>query len=396
MKKLPDRVLLAPGRRLELSAAGSGTDGKPAPRRFTQLAYSGEEVSFFGTRVVFDLAGMKAADQSIPILREHDALRIAGFSEKIEIGKEVGVSGVLSASTDAGREVASLGDEGFPWQASVGLELQRVERVEPGVTVKLNDRTFKGPMYVVRQSLLRESSIVALGKDAGTQTALLSAFDHKETVMEKEVETETKPAKLSFDTLTIAEFKAAAPKLYALICEEVLRDDRARASKIAERIQASGLPQECRDGLLRQCAQFSFEAAERIVEGVEGIEGALAAGRVALKAAGLPEAEIEKDLKALRGDLTGLSRQASVRAVETFVDARGKLGKRIVTSGDQAVSGQDTGADAQLAAAVKEARDGFKKVEGSIMGLTEKDFVAQALSDKRIACPEAKLAELLK
>lgn len=394
-RQLPSYAKLVGGCEVKLAKAeGEGL------RRFDMLAYSGGEVSYFGSRVVFDVEGIQASNQSLPILREHDPNAIAGFSEKVTLKNNVSIEGRMSKVTAAAKEIGDLADEGFPWQASVGMGILRVERVEAGGSVKLNGQTFKGPLYVVRQSVLRESSFVPLGMDPNTRGAVLSAYQNgKEGIMPNDVD-EDAPKKLSFDGLTITEFKAAAPKLYGTIREEVLREDRERVSKIGERINASGMPEAARASLHQQAATLSFEDAERIIEREEGVEASLTAARTGLKASGIEDAEIEKDLKALRADIAGLSRNAAQRQIETFVKARAVTQTRLVKDGDQVVIGKDSEnkseGEVKLAAAVKTAREDFKKLDGSIMGLAEKDFVAQRLDTLKLSFTESKLAELLK
>src|SRR5262249_45544209 len=72
----------------------------------------------------------------------------------------------------AASEVIGLADNGFPWQASIGADVQRQEFVDAGAQVKVNGRTFSGPLTVVRASTLREISFVPLGADASTSATV--------------------------------------------------------------------------------------------------------------------------------------------------------------------------------------------------------------------------------
>jgi len=149
------------------AAADTGSDEKPL-RRFTMTAYTGGKLVLegFAYPVVVDLSGMKIPAKSRPILRDHDISRIVGHTETIAInGSSIRLAGVISGSNEHAREVSESGDNGFPWQSSIGAAAQRMVFVDRGESVEVNGRKFTGPLYVARQSLLREVSFVALGAD---------------------------------------------------------------------------------------------------------------------------------------------------------------------------------------------------------------------------------------
>jgi hypothetical protein len=152
-------------------------DGDEEKKQFKMLAYSGAEVQMYGERAIFNVAKMKIASQKAPIFRQHDPNRIAGFSTKIEKtgDGQVAMEGVLCPSSDAGREVANLAADGFPWQASVGLSDVRWKFVGKDSTEKCNGRDIAGPIYIAESSVLRESSFVPLGADGATTGVVMSA-----------------------------------------------------------------------------------------------------------------------------------------------------------------------------------------------------------------------------
>lgn len=140
-------------------------------RRFSMTAYTGGKLLLanFPFPVIVDLSGMRIPAKSRPILRDHDAGRIVGHTETIEInGSSIRLGGIVSGSNDHAREVSESGDNGFPWQASIGASAQRMVFVDRGEAVEVNGRKFSGPLYVARQSTLREVSFVALGADDQT------------------------------------------------------------------------------------------------------------------------------------------------------------------------------------------------------------------------------------
>ncbi len=156
--------------RLLEAAAEDGENANPL-RRFTMTAYTGGKLLLgnFPYPVVVDLSGLKVPAKSRPILRDHDSSRIVGHTESIEInGSSIRLAGVISGSNDHAREVTAAGDNGFPWQSSIGASAQRVAFVDRGESVEVNGRKFNGPLYVARQATLREVSFVALGADDQT------------------------------------------------------------------------------------------------------------------------------------------------------------------------------------------------------------------------------------
>lgn len=146
-----------------------------AVKRFEMIAYTGAamDAPLLG-RVIVDLKGINANGAKKPILRDHNSAQIVGYSDSIEKDKHLAISGTISAKTAAGREVSDLADEGFPWQASMGINIQRIEHVAAGDSVEVNGAEFAGPGVVIRQSVLKESSFVPLGADGSTSAVVFS------------------------------------------------------------------------------------------------------------------------------------------------------------------------------------------------------------------------------
>lgn len=150
---------------VEIAAAKA--DGKRP--EFSIHAYTGTDIclSGYSLPLVLDLATMKAAAQSIPVLREHDQERPVGHTTAVTIDKHgVNAVGVLSSDGPHAAEIIAMSRNGYPWQASVGAAAGRNERIKDGESVVVNGRTFKGPVLVMRNTVLREISFVSLGADA--------------------------------------------------------------------------------------------------------------------------------------------------------------------------------------------------------------------------------------
>ena len=155
----------------------AGDTAEKELRRFSMTAYTGGKLLLagFAFPVIVDLSGLKVSSKSRPILRDHDASRIVGHTETLEVNAgSIKLAGVISGANDHAREVTASGDNGFPWQSSIGAIAQRIVFVEQGESVEVNGRKFSGPVYVARQSTLREVSFVALGADDQTIAQLIA------------------------------------------------------------------------------------------------------------------------------------------------------------------------------------------------------------------------------
>ena len=163
----------------EILAAAAGDGESKRLRKFRMTAYTGVamRLPFFAWPVVVDLEGMNIPGQQRPILRDHDASLIVGHTESIEISQQrLKVAGVMSGVGDAAEEVRALADNGFPWQASVGASVERLEFVDRDQSVKVNGRSYSGPIYVARATTLGEVSFVPMGADPNTSAAVAAGL----------------------------------------------------------------------------------------------------------------------------------------------------------------------------------------------------------------------------
>ena len=154
--------------------AAEGEDKQPT---FSMVAYTGGAMRprGFSTPVVIDLSGMKVEGKSRPIFLGHDSSQIVGHSTQIKVdGSQVIAEGVISGGGSAAQEVINSGKNGFPWQASVGASVEKMEDVEAGSEAKANGQTFKGPVLIARATTLGEISFVPIGAD-GKTTATVAA-----------------------------------------------------------------------------------------------------------------------------------------------------------------------------------------------------------------------------
>jgi len=136
-------------------------------------AYTGGKlpVSGWPHPVVVDLSGMKVRAKSIPVLIEHSSP--LGHTNSVEINAgSIKVTGVQSHPSQGAQDVITAGKNSFPWQVSIGAGVQKASFVDAGETVQVNGRTHTGPLYVARQSVLKEVSFVAMGADSQTSASV--------------------------------------------------------------------------------------------------------------------------------------------------------------------------------------------------------------------------------
>lgn len=161
-----------------VAAAGDDTKG---PRRFTMLAYAGGKlkVSQYPFPIVVDLAGLEFRTPQLPTYFGHsdgsDASRLVGHSDRHDVsGGRLIVAGAMSAANDKAREVVATHDNGYQWQASIGVLPSRahLQEIRAGDRVTVNGRQFTGPIIVARKSVLCHVAILPEGADKDTQVSI--------------------------------------------------------------------------------------------------------------------------------------------------------------------------------------------------------------------------------
>ena len=180
-----DELLLA-AHEVEIQAKGK----TPA---VSIVAYTGAIMSVPGWGpLVIDLAGIDLSAPQISILADHDATLkgIVGHGQaQVRNGKLI-VSGTLTPTTEAARQVIDLAKSGFLFQASVGVDPGETSRVRAGDMVQVNGRAFRPAqdMTLIKTSTLKEVSIVVIGADGSTSVAIAASSNLDKSMTEKTVE----------------------------------------------------------------------------------------------------------------------------------------------------------------------------------------------------------------
>jgi phage major head subunit gpT-like protein len=222
------------------AAADAGEAAPMGPRKFAIRAYTGAAIRQAWSKepIVIDLAGMKMR-QKIPIVMGHDygLGSILGQTTSVRAeGGELIVEGEILASTEDTMRVVELADKGFQWQASVGADVGRHERIPADQTVTINGQSFHGPIRIVKASTLREVSFVTLGADDAT-TVQIAADAAEETTMAhdaNEQPAEAVTAAVEAPATVAVEAPASAP---AVVAESQSPDLTATVEALNKKLQ---------------------------------------------------------------------------------------------------------------------------------------------------------------
>jgi signal peptide peptidase SppA len=223
--------------------------------------------------------------------------------------------------------------------------------------------------------------------------ATASASTRPEGVTHMDVKPTQQPtqADLRLAEATLEDLLAVQPQLVKRIKQEALADEKARQDGIAALLKESQLPDAVRGQVAVQIAGLPVANAKTIIESVCAVEAAF-------KVAELQGLDAQ-DLVCLRSDVEGLPQLSAVNHIRRVVDAKKGAQARLVKDADKAVQGQDPEEtpeqkaekerQAQLAAAVTQAREAFTKVK--VAGADLKQFVVGALEDAKLAATPEQL-----
>ena len=148
------------------------------PVRCTGVAYSGGSFHQWWSALpcYVDLSGMRLAEQ-VCLMYNHsyDPECRLGVIEAKNDGKTLTIDGEFDTGNPLAQNIIRAGRK-FNWQLSIGAENVKVERVDDGTVETINGNTVNGPALVVRESVLREVSIVAIGADAKTSMEIKASL----------------------------------------------------------------------------------------------------------------------------------------------------------------------------------------------------------------------------
>jgi phage head maturation protease len=216
-----------------LLQAAEGMEPASSPK-FSIVAYTGSPIrqAWSAEPIVIDLAGMKFAKQ-VPVVVGHDYTigSILGQATSVRVeGSNLVVEGEILADSEVAAKVVAMAKKGYAWQASVGADVMRHQKVAADQQATVNGQIFNGPIRIVKASSLREVSFVTLGADSQTSVAI-AAEEAAEELLTMADNANEKPVEEAV--------KAAAPEAPANVAV-VTETVEAKASEADAKIVALG------------------------------------------------------------------------------------------------------------------------------------------------------------
>ena len=213
--------------RFRCDAVELAKDEKGDGKSLKILAYTGAPVRRWYGPLCIDLAGMEIP-RKLPVLMDHDMGKRVGFSDGgiAKSDTALTVEGRL-LTNEHGNAFAAECAQGFPFQASVGVEFTRIEELKAGDEKKVNGRIVRGPCDIATKSRLIEVSVLACGADSNTRAESF-ARDGQETieVMSEPTPTPTPAPKPDYAAIKAAVGNRADLALQAI--EQGLTPDQAK------------------------------------------------------------------------------------------------------------------------------------------------------------------------
>lgn len=151
-------------------------------RSFSGVAYTGAMIERHGlmSNVIIDIDTMSIAPD-LKLLLEHDTNQVIGTATALKQDGKVIVTGLLlNAIDDDAKSVCQKAQAGINWQLSVGLYDYQAQELIETQSDTVNGVVVNYPAIILRNSVLREVSVVALGADGATSLALFSKSTPKQ------------------------------------------------------------------------------------------------------------------------------------------------------------------------------------------------------------------------
>lgn len=143
---------------------------------FVILAYTGKVIDWgWLGRFVIDLEGMFMAKNKIPALLEHVRDWRVGFIDDCTIDATGFHETGTFLSNEQAQSIRADAGDGFPWQASIGVQAHRIEELKEGESAQVNGQTVEGPIDIWRKASVFETSFCAFGADNDTAAVAMSA-----------------------------------------------------------------------------------------------------------------------------------------------------------------------------------------------------------------------------
>lgn len=255
--------------------AEKDAEGKPVEggnKAMTINAYNGGLMNVgWGIPVGIELAGVSwREDNAIPILclhDSHDIDAICGQAKKVKCeGSSLIVDAEFMPVSETAKKVHELAKAGFKFQASVGISPSDVLYIDKDTKAMLNGTEVEGECYIVRAGVLNEVSIVPLGADNSTATAIAAASQPKkeESIMDPK-KTPVEAAKPA-EAVTVEAAQNAERERVASVIEACKGHEDIMAQAVKEGWTAEKAELECLRAEKAETLKAERPAAPSIID----------------------------------------------------------------------------------------------------------------------------------
>ena len=230
---------------VEFLQAAEG-ESAPAGKKFRIVAYTGAQIRQGWSRepVVIDMAGMQLP-ATVPVVLGHDYTlgSILGQGRPfIEAGQLI-VEGEILAQNPNAEQVAALAAAGYQFQASVGADVRRHQKIDAEGVTQVNGAAHVGPVRIVKASALREVSFVTLGADAATSVAIAAEADEEFSMADHANQTPTEEPVVAAVEATASVAVEAKPEVdHASVIAELTKKVETMEKLIATRDERPAAP----------------------------------------------------------------------------------------------------------------------------------------------------------
>jgi hypothetical protein len=164
----------------EVHFLASEGEGEAKKRRFKATAYTGIDIGRFWGRMVVNSSGIRRDEKMGMLLEHNDYQDGVAVCEKHEVSKsgKITLEGYFLSekASDTVRKVLAAADEGWPWKMSIGIRFLRYHELAEDAEEEVNGRSFKGPLTIIDESHLFETSFIRCSPaDLDTEATVMRA-----------------------------------------------------------------------------------------------------------------------------------------------------------------------------------------------------------------------------
>lgn len=236
---------------------------------FSMKAYSGKPIKghWLWGDLAIDVSGVQFNGKRFPILEQHELDKKIGVANKKPdiSNNDIVFDKINLLSNETAQEFKGNLNDGFPYQASIGIRPLVIEELSDGESAEVNGYKLKGPAAIIRKSNFREASVCVFGADPNTSVAAFSDEEEEldiELISSKQEKEETEEK-----SMTLQELQEKYPDLFA----EIQNKDSEKDQKIQELSDQIQSVTKERDGLKKEKENLS-ETAQKYEERIVNLE----------------------------------------------------------------------------------------------------------------------------